>query len=113
MDNDLAVKYLKVFLRSKTFARDKASKRLPRATADKHIILKEMKALFELAYQPGELYRQTGVVFTELLTARYKQFSVLDDPEEQDLKKQRILYETIEHINHKRGKQIVKTGTEG
>ncbi len=113
MDNDLAVKYLKVFLRSKTFARDKASKRLPRATADKQIIVKEMKALFELAYQPGELYRQTGVVFTELLTARYKQFSVLDDPEEQDLKKQRILYETIEHINHKRWKQIVKTGTEG
>lgn len=89
MDQDLSVKYLKVFLRTKDFKRYRSKKRLPRATANKDILLKNLRELFEDCYQPTLLFRQTGIILSELETSRYKQYSVLYPEEEKQLEKQK------------------------
>lgn len=108
MDQDLAVAYLHVFLTDKAFIKYKATIRLPRATTDKDIILQAIKKLFAACYQPNIWYRQTGIILAELVTSRYKQYSVLFQEEELHLAKQKKIYEVIEQINQKRGKQIVR-----
>lgn len=107
MDQDLRVKYLKVFLRTKDFKRYRSKRRLPRAIADKDILLKNIRALFEDCYQPALLFRQTGVILSELETSRYKQYSVLYPEEEKQLEKQKAIYQVIESINKKWGKKVV------
>jgi len=110
MDQQGSVKYLKVYLKTKEFTKKRASKRFPRATADKVFLLKLLRELFEQAYSSQHLYRTTGVVFTELeITDEYKQHSILDYKEENRLASQKKILDVIDLINNKRGGQIITT----
>ncbi len=110
MDQEGSVRFLKVYLKTKEFTKRKAFKRLPRATADKDLLLKLLRELFNKAYSKDHLYRTTWIVFTELETAtEYKQYSMLDDEEETTLARQKKILEVMDLINHKRGGQIITT----
>jgi nucleotidyltransferase/DNA polymerase involved in DNA repair len=117
-DSDVGVKYLKIRIKSKSFVTYKAVIRLPRPTRDRGVLLEQCRLLLEQCWREGVLWRQTGVVFSELDHTVLHQppiFSVasidtIPSPAMPWPTSSR-LHRVIEALNHKRWKELVMRAT--
>lgn len=62
-DQKMRCKHVRVFLRKKDFSRVAVDSQLAFASAERMLLLEEVKKLFSEVFQYGTIYRTTGVHF--------------------------------------------------
>lgn len=105
----LAPKRLIIFLRTQDYQQSAVELRLTAPSAYPLLLSPLVQQGFESIYQPGVVYRQTGVILTHLTSARNIQFTLFDDGTR--LEKMERLYQAVDHLKEKMGREVIGSGT--
>ncbi len=105
----LCTKRLIIFLRKQNFADKACEINLTAYTNYPEDVFPLIRKAFEIIYEEGNLYRQTGVILLELKSSINKQISLFEDV----VRAQKIekLYKTIDALKVKFGRDIIKHGS--
>ncbi|MGB9742189.1 MAG: DNA polymerase Y family protein [candidate division WOR-3 bacterium] len=104
----LAPRRLIVFLRSRDFQERAVALRLSAPSAYPLLLSPLVQQGFEAIYQPGVVYRQTGIILTHLTSAQNIQLTIFDDPLR--LEKMERLYQAIDLLKGKMGNEVIGSG---
>ncbi len=101
----LAATRLIVFLKKQDFRDSGIDLRLNRPTAFPSDLFGPLREGFHHIYQPGVLYRQTGVVLAGLVPEASVQYTLFDDPGR--IEKMGRVYQAVDRLSEKFGKYTV------
>jgi DNA polymerase-4/DNA polymerase V len=104
----LAPRRLIVFLRTGDFQERAVELRLSAPSAYPLLLSPLVQQGFEAIYQPGTVYRQTGIILTHLTSARTTQLTLFDDPVR--LEKMERLYQAVDLLKEKMGSEVIGSG---
>lgn len=104
----LAPQRLILFLRSQDYQERAVELKLSAACAYPLLLSRFIQEGFEQIFQPGVIYRQTGVILTHLVPLPQKQFSLFDDPVK--LNRMERLYQAVDQLKTKLGSEVVTDG---
>ena len=104
----LAATRLALFLRKQDFTSRGVEIKLTRPTAYTAELFGVLRRGFQDLYQPGELFRQTGVVLCGLVAESGVQYTLFDDTAKID--KMARIYESLDEISRKYGKHTIQHG---
>ena len=102
----LAAARVVIFLRTQDFTGSGVELKLSRPTAYPVEMFDLLRQGFLSLYQPGTLYRQTGVVLAGLIEEQSVQYSLFDDTTK--IEKMARIYESIDRISEKFGKHTIQ-----
>lgn len=104
----LAPQRLILFLRSQDFQERAVELKLSAPCAYPLLLSSFVQKGFDQIFQPGVIYRQTGVILTHLVALRNAQFSLFDDP----VRLERIgrLYQAVDRLKIKLGNAALTDG---
>ncbi len=105
----LAASRLMALLRTQHFEDTAAEVKLNRPTAYPAEMFDPLHECFEKLYNPGVLYRSTGVVLSGLVSENEVQYSLFDDPMEAE--RTMKIYSTIDELSERFGKHAVQHAT--
>lgn len=102
----LCTKRLIIFIKTQDFRETACEIRLTNYTSYPEDVFPAVRRAFDSIYKAGELYRQTGVILLELISAKLKQRSLFED----SVRTEKIerLYDYIDGLRIKFGKDIIK-----
>jgi len=104
----LAPQRLILFLRSQDYQERAVELKLSAACAYPLLLSRFIQEGFEQIFQPGVIYRQTGVILTHLVSLPQKQFSLFDDPVR--LERMERLYQAVDQLKTKLGSEVITDG---
>jgi DNA polymerase IV len=105
----LSAARLVVFLRTQCFRNAGIEMKLSRPTSYPADLFGPLKEAFKRVYQPGVIYRQTGVVLGGLTSEEVCQYSLFDDPARTE--KMSRIYDAVDRLSEKFGKYTVHHAT--
>jgi DNA polymerase-4/DNA polymerase V len=105
---DLAPRKIIPFLKENNFATDGREISLNRPTSYPLELSAILRELFMAIYQPGILYRATGIILADLAPDHNIQYSLFENPLR--VEKIRGLYEAVDILNTKYGKHTLHLG---
>ncbi|MEO0080210.1 MAG: DNA polymerase IV [candidate division WOR-3 bacterium] len=104
----LAPQRLIVLLRTQEFEERAVELRLSTACAYPIILGRFVQKGFEELYEPGRVYRQTGVMLTNLVAVRHTQTSLFED--QVQLERLERLYRAVDGLRTRLGMEVVAGG---
>ncbi|MCX7793471.1 MAG: DNA polymerase IV [Thermodesulfovibrionales bacterium] len=106
---NLAAKRIILFLRTQEFRDEAIELRLQRASAYPAEILPLLREGFERLYKPHVLYRQTGVILSELQEQMPLQPALFEEP--LMIEKMERLYSIVDQLSKRFGKHVIIHGS--
>ncbi|MEO0025957.1 MAG: DNA polymerase IV [candidate division WOR-3 bacterium] len=104
----LAPQRLILFLRTQEFQESAVELKLSAPTAYPLLLAPFIQQGFDAIYQPGKVYRQTGVILTRLVSTRNSQITLFDDPLR--LEKMERLYRAVDLLKRRMGSEVIGSG---
>lgn len=104
----LAPQRLILWLRTQEFQESAVELKLSAPSAYPIMLAPFIQKGFETIYQPGKIYRQTGVILAKLVSARNSQFTLFD--ERPQLEKLERLYKAVDGLKRCMGREVISSG---
>jgi len=104
----LAPRRLVLLLRSQDYQQSAVELKLSIPSAYPLLLSPVVQTGFEAIYKPGVVYRQTGVILTQLVPVHNIQPTLFDDPVR--LEKMERLYQAVDHLKGKMGSEVIGSG---
>ena len=82
-------------------------------TSDTLALVKAALFGLEQLYRPGYRYQKAGVMLLELDSARSRQLQLFDEPESEAMERRKRLMKTLDEVNCRMGKGVLRLAGEG